>query len=91
MPSKRSHTAYVFTIVLKGFRGMGNGTEMMRRAVHIAREKGVEKLHLSVFSSNTRAIDFYRRLGFETEAVLRKQFIMDGKYVDEVHMARWLD
>jgi hypothetical protein len=91
VPSKRSHTAYVFRIVLKGFRGMGIGTEMMGLAAEMARERGVERLHLSVFSSNTRAIGFYGRLGFETEGVLKKQFVIDGKYVDEVHMAMWLD
>jgi len=89
-PSKRKHTAYIGTLLIKGFRGLGIGTAMMKNAIAIAREKGVEKLYLSAFSSNTRAIDFYKKCGFEVEAVLKKQFLIDGRYVDEVYMARWL-
>jgi RimJ/RimL family protein N-acetyltransferase len=89
-PSKRRHTAYIGTLLVKPFRGLGIGTAMMTTATGIARKKGVEKLYLSAFSSNTRAIGFYRKCGFEVEAVLKKQFLIDGSYVDEVYMARWL-
>ena len=89
-PSKRRHTAYIGTIIVKELRGMGIGTALMASAVVLAAEKNVKKLFLSAFSINARAIDFYRRNGFEVEAVLKKQFIIDGEYVDEVYMARWL-
>jgi RimJ/RimL family protein N-acetyltransferase len=89
-PSKRKHTAYIGSQLVSEFRGLGIGTAMMRVATDIARENGIEKLHLSAFSSNERAIDFYKKCGFEVEAVLKRQFIIDGKYIDEVYMVRWL-
>jgi RimJ/RimL family protein N-acetyltransferase len=87
---KRRHTAYVGTLLVSGYRGQGIGTQMMRVAEAAAREKGVQKLQLSVFSSNTGAIRFYERHGFEQEAVLKRQFIIDGEPLDEVWMVKWL-
>lgn len=90
IPSKRRHTAYAGTLLVQGYRGQGIGTEMMRMAEAAAREKGIRKLQLSVFSSNTGAIRFYERCGFEREAVLTRQFLIEGEYADEVWMVKWL-
>jgi hypothetical protein len=89
-PSKRRHTAYIGTLIVRELRGMGIGTALMAMAVELAREKNVKKLFLSAFSINRRALEFYKRNGFEVEAALKGQFIIDGEYVDEVYMARWL-
>jgi len=89
-PTKRKHTAYIATILTKEYRRLGIGSEMMKIASEKAKEKGIKKLCLSVFSSNTNAINFYKEFGFVTEGVLKKQFIIDEKYVDEVYMAKWL-
>lgn len=88
--TKSKHIAYIAMLLLKGYRNLGIGTAMMKIAMENAREKGIEKLYLSVFSSNTSAINFYKKCGFETEGILKKQFIIDGRYLDEVYMAKWL-
>ncbi len=88
--TKNKHTAYIATLLLKGFRNLGIGTAIMKIVAEAAKEVDIEKLYLSVFSSNTRAINFYKKCGFEIEGVLKKQFLIDGKYVDEIYMAKWL-
>ena len=89
-PAKRKHTAYIATILMKEYRNLGIGSAMMKLATEKARERGVEKLGLSVFSINTNALNFYKHCGFEIEGILKKQFIINNEYVDEVYMAKWL-
>ncbi len=50
--------------VLSRFHGDGAGAELMRRVVTRARERGAERLLLSVYSGNERALAFYRKQGF---------------------------
>ncbi len=89
-PSNRKHTAYIASLLIKEYRNLGIGSAMIQIATEKAKENNMEKLCLSVFSSNIGAINFYKKCGFEMEGVLKKQFKIDGKYVDEVYMAKWL-
>jgi RimJ/RimL family protein N-acetyltransferase len=50
------------------------------------RKIGVTKLHLGVFSTNLRAMNLYKAMGFEVEGVLRNQYLINGVYVNEVVM-----
>jgi ribosomal protein S18 acetylase RimI-like enzyme len=54
---------YVF--VDPKYRKMGLGTILLKYAMKLAKEKGAKKLNLNVDSNSTRAIDLYRKLGFE--------------------------
>jgi RimJ/RimL family protein N-acetyltransferase len=87
---KTAHTATVAVIVAKEQRGRGVFRRALAEAVRWAGAVGVEKLCLSVFSSNTGAIAAYRRMGFQAEGVRRGQFRVDGESVDEVLMALWI-
>jgi RimJ/RimL family protein N-acetyltransferase len=44
-----------------------------------------------VLDTNEAAVALYERNGFQREGVLRAEFIIDGAYVDDVIMARYLD
>ena len=46
-------------------RGVGVGNVLMSRVSSSARERGFETLSLHVFAQNTRAVELYRRIGFE--------------------------
>jgi RimJ/RimL family protein N-acetyltransferase len=50
----------------------------------------LEKISLTVFSTNKPAISLYRKLGFEVEGISKKQYKIEGKYVDEVTMGKFL-
>lgn len=42
----------------------------------------IHRVTLECYSTNTRAIEFYQRIGFRKEGVLREAVLIDGKYHD---------
>ena len=50
-----------------------------------------EKLVLSCFSTNERAIHLYKKFGFKVIGIRKKQFYMDSTYYDEILMDLWID
>ncbi len=88
--SKDKHTAELGTNILREYRNRGIGTRLVAETLAWARAQGYEKITLSVFSTNARAIHVYEKLGFEREGVRRKQFRVRGEYVDDVLMAKFL-
>jgi RimJ/RimL family protein N-acetyltransferase len=66
------------------------GRALLDEAVAWARRHRVRKLHLEVFSSNTRAIALYRSFGFVEDGVNRRHHKVKGRYVDNIHMALWV-
>ena len=65
-----------FAIALyKEYRGMGIGTELMKRILSILRENGYEKVSLSVQKVNY-AYKMYLKLGFEVIAEKEEEFLM---------------
>ena len=87
---KNKHTAYVATVISNLYRSIGIGSALMDASEKIAKLKGIEKLYLSVFSLNEVAKKAYERWGFKTEAILSKQFKIEGQYVDEIYMSKWI-
>jgi RimJ/RimL family protein N-acetyltransferase len=47
----------------------------------------LRRIELTVHTSNQRAIDVYKRCGFQVEGVRQSSLLVDGKYVDEYLMA----
>lgn len=43
---------------------------------------GVHRVTLECYSTNKRAIEFYERIGFKREGVLREAVLIDGRYRD---------
>ncbi len=67
-------------------RGRGIGLRLMEAAVAEAPRRGIERIELGVFASNTRAAGLYRRFGFEIEGVRRRARKLDGVYEDMIMM-----
>lgn len=84
------HTAKFRTWLAPGFRGMGLGKKMMEYTIAWAKANGLEKINLDVFSNNQRAIKLYQKYGFRKEGHLRKQYVLDGEYVDEIFMSLFM-
>ncbi|TAQ87662.1 hypothetical protein B7494_g4002, partial [Chlorociboria aeruginascens] len=72
MPTYEDEIAvvYCYEIHLEiELRGAGLGQELMTRLYGIAQNiTGVQKVMLTVFVNNERALNFYRKLGFEKDA-----------------------
>lgn len=52
--------------VLPGYRKMGIGRALMSEAERLLVERGCPKINLQVRTDNGEAVEFYRRLGYET-------------------------
>lgn len=52
------------------WRGHGVGRRMMERAEDLLRSRGCPKINLQVRQSNTRVIDFYRKIGYSVDEVV---------------------
>jgi len=67
--------------------GLGYGTEAVRLLLDFAfKDLNLKKVHLHVFSTNSRAIGVYEKVGFVREGLLRKAAHVDGAYIDVVVM-----
>ncbi|MFF5531183.1 GNAT family N-acetyltransferase [Streptomyces cinerochromogenes] len=71
-------------------RGRGVGRALVRAAVAEARRRGARRLTLRVLGHNTPARSLYASEGFAVEGVLPGEFLIDGRYVDDVCMGRGL-
>jgi len=89
--NKTNHLASLGMVILKGYRRLGIGSAFMETGLEWARKRGIEKIILSCFSTNSAAINLYKKYNFKEEGRRRKQFIIDGKYIDEVQMALWIN
>jgi ribosomal protein S18 acetylase RimI-like enzyme len=68
----------------------GAGRQLVEASVQQARARGARKLALRVLGTNVRARRLYESCGFLVEGVLRAEFFLGGRYVDDVLMARTL-
>ncbi len=78
--------------VLLAHRRQGIGRRLVSTAVDGAREFGLTRVELEVFSSNEPAIRLYRELGFEREGCRRRaRRIRGGGYEDVLTMGLLLN
>jgi ribosomal protein S18 acetylase RimI-like enzyme len=77
--------------VVPGHQGRGTGRLLLEAAKEEAVRRGARKLTLRVLSSNARARRLYESEGFEVEGRLRGEFVLEGRDVDDLLMACWLD
>jgi RimJ/RimL family protein N-acetyltransferase len=67
--------------------GKGYGTEATELVVTYAfRDLNLNRVWLWVYEFNARGIGAYKRVGFRTEATLREDCFIDGRYWDVHHM-----
>jgi RimJ/RimL family protein N-acetyltransferase len=76
------HVGHLTMGLLKEHRGQGLGKKLLAAALRIAFSKYYERVELYVFASNTRAVEFYRRVGFQQEGLKRRARKLYGKYDD---------
>ncbi|MGW7379412.1 N-acetyltransferase family protein [Streptomyces sp. NPDC054794] len=69
-------------------RGRGVGRALIRAAVEETRRRGARRITLRVLGHNAPARKLYESEGFVVEGLLPEEFLLDGKYVDDVFMGR---
>ena len=84
------HVAEIGTFVYRDYRRQGVGRLLFEHTLAFARQRGYEKLMLSVRAGNASALDFYRQMGFVAKLVLERQVKIEGQYDDQVLMERFI-
>ncbi len=87
---RNRHCAHVVTGVLQGFCGKGIGARLFSELEQWARRHGVHRLELTVMAHNDKAINLYRKMGYEIEGSRRDSLLVNGSYVDEYYMGKLL-
>jgi RimJ/RimL family protein N-acetyltransferase len=89
----RMHHTGSFAIMLrKEFRNKGIGKLLIQELLSWAEKHPViEKVTLGTFSTNSRAIELYKKLGFIEEGRKVREFkFSNDEYVDDVLMYKWV-
>ncbi len=87
-----SHVGILGVIVKNKYRDLGMGKYLIDFALRESKKlNNKEKIVLSCFSNNERAINLYETIGFKIVGIRKKQFYMDSMYYDEVLMELFTD
>ncbi|MBI2938885.1 MAG: GNAT family N-acetyltransferase [Chloroflexi bacterium] len=79
MPPDDGAAAYLYAIrVLAPLRSVGIGTALARAAEQVARERGCQRVRLTVQTVNTSALALYERLGYRAIG----QVVSEWSYTD---------
>lgn len=86
------HVGILGIIVKKKYRDLGIGHQLIDMAIWESKNLNAkEKIILSCFSTNERALYLYKKIGFKVVGIRKNQFYMDSKYYDEVLMELWIE
>lgn len=84
------HSAGIGIMVHKDYQGQGIGTALMKTVIDLADNwLMLKRIELDVFVDNQKAIEFYKKFGFEVEGLKKYAAIRNGKYADLYIMARY--
>ena len=87
---RNARTAELVIGVAAAASGQGVGARLLARAEAWARLHGLHRIELTVMAHNARTARVYERHGFQLEGRRRQCLLVDGKYVDELYMAKLL-
>jgi ribosomal protein S18 acetylase RimI-like enzyme len=88
--AKQMHKGMLWGVYVRGCRRGSGLAEAVMGAVLDHAGTRVEQVHLSVAATNDRAVNLYRRLGFEPYGIERRALMVDGIYIDELLMMKFL-
>ncbi|HDR7794713.1 TPA: GNAT family N-acetyltransferase [Bacillus luti] len=87
-----SHKVEFGVCILQEFWGFGMGKNLLLQSINWAEENEVKKIALQVLETNEKAINLYKKLGFEVEGVLKNdKRLSDDKYYNTVVMGRCME
>jgi RimJ/RimL family protein N-acetyltransferase len=90
--AKIRHIANIFGVyVKKDYRGKGIGGKLVESAIFsIKKNKKVIKINMTVNPRQKGAVKLYKRYGFKTIGVLKKDLKVNGRFYDELIMEKFI-
>lgn len=91
---QRPETEHVLNVglhLIVEFRGLGIGSRMLQYTEEWARDHKFRELVTSVFTTNKRSLNLFRKAGFLNECTKAKKIRIGNEFVDEVVIGKWLD
>ncbi len=87
-----THIGKLGVIVKSDYRNLGIGFHLIDLAIRESKRiNKKEKIILSSFTENKRALHLYKKMGFKIVGVRKRQFYMNARYYDEILMEIWID
>lgn len=83
----RAHIGILGMGLVPSARGRGIGQTLMQTTLAKAWAKGLTRIELTVRTDNLSARALYDRMGFTTEGLNQRAFLVDGKFYDTYSMA----
>lgn len=81
-----AHRGFLGMALVAEARGQGLGTQLLQAVLSHAQRIGIEKIELSVYSSNPSAIALYKKCGFREMGRIRHFRKYKDQYFDSVEM-----
>jgi L-amino acid N-acyltransferase YncA len=72
--------------IRSGYRGIGIGTELMKKLIAQSKMAGLRILVLDVFETNRTARGLYEKAGFTENGRIPKGIVKKGNYIDLIRM-----
>ena len=89
---RTAHTGEFGISVLKEYWGNGIGEKLLKYLITWSKASGIiRKINLKVRTDNTKAISLYKKLGFSEEGLIKRDFLIDGKFYDCLSMGLSID
>ncbi len=87
---RQKHRGSLGMGIISEYRGKGIASKLLAAVLAHAKDFGLEKVELNVYTSNVNAIALYKKFGFEQEGLIRNYRKLDGVYFDCLAMAKFL-
>jgi len=89
---RKTHVGIFGITVKKDFWGLGIGNTMISELVEWAKStKIIKKINLMVQTNNEKAINLYKKHGFEIEGTHTRDSLIDGIFYDSYSMGLKID
>ena len=92
--ARQAHILYLGGFTIKHTeKGKGLGKLALNHIIDEAKANNIKRIELTVDLHNHAAVNLYKKLGFATEGIIRKNYFLaeDGKYYDEYLMSLVFD
>lgn len=89
---RTQHVGEFGVSIIKEYWGFGIGKLLIEELLEWARKGGIiKKINLKVRTDNHSAIYLYKKMGFQDEGLLTREFLIDGEFVDRFQMGLQID